>query len=225
MKNRYIKRSHFSEAKFRQILQLFRADLQANQIAKIARVSRPSVNALLYKIRARISMLIELNPAFPPGGCVEIDESYFGGRRIRGKRGRGASGKTVAFGIKKRGANVYTRIVNNCSASELLPIIKDLVSTDSVIFSDEWKAYDRLAQEGYHKHKRVRHGQDLFVDGDAHVNGIENFWGLAKTRMTKFRGIRKDMLYLHLKECEWRFNNRHKDQYLLLLKEFRKNPL
>lgn len=35
-------------------------------------------------------------------GEIEIDESYFGAKRIRGKRGRGAGGKTPVFGILKR---------------------------------------------------------------------------------------------------------------------------
>ena len=51
------------------------------------------------------------------------------------------------------------------------------------------------------------------------------FWGIAKTRLSKFRGIRKDKFLLHLKETEFRFNHRKEDLYHLLLEEFRKNPL
>ena len=77
----------------------------------------------------------------------------------------------------------------------------------------------------YKHHYRVRHGNDNFTNGKAHVNGIENFWGIAKTRLTRFRGIRSDKFYLHLKETEWRFNHRQENIYLLLLTEFRKSPL
>ena len=51
-------------------------------------------------------------------GEIKIDESYFGAKRIRGKRGRGASGKTPVFGLLKRNGKVYTQIVKNCSAKQ-----------------------------------------------------------------------------------------------------------
>ena len=68
---------------------------------------------------------------------IEVDESYFGAKRVRGRRGRGAGCKTKVFGIKKRGDKVYTQIVNNCSAAELVPIIKKFAPSNSTIYSDE----------------------------------------------------------------------------------------
>jgi hypothetical protein len=59
---------------------------------------------------------------------VELDESYFGAKRIRGKRGRGAYGKTIVFGIYKRNGSVYTEIVSNCSRQTLYAIIKGKVN-------------------------------------------------------------------------------------------------
>ncbi len=58
-------------------------------------------------------------------GSIELDESYFGARPVKGIRGRGAKGKTKVFGMLKRNGKVYTQIVNNCSISELLPIIEE----------------------------------------------------------------------------------------------------
>jgi transposase len=217
-------RSHISEAKFRQIIRLFAADLEASQIAEITKVSRPTINAILLRIRNRIARLAERESYFKAGE-IEIDESYFGARRVRGKRGRGAYGKTIVFGMKKRDGKVYTQIVKNCSASELVPIIKRLTPDDSVIYSDEWRAYDGLVNVGYKHHYRVRHGEDVFGNGRAHINGIENFWGIAKTRLAKFRGIHKATFHLHLKETEFRFNHRQDDLHVLLLNEFRKLPL
>ena len=64
-----------------------------------------------------------------------------------------------------------------------------------------------------------------FVRGKTHINGIECFWGFAKARRSKFREIRKDSFYYHLKECEFRFNHRHKNIYQIMSKIFRNNPL
>jgi transposase-like protein len=66
------------------------------------------------------------------------------------------------------------------------------------------------------------------VVGDLHINGIESFWSFAKRRLQKFNCVAKETFYLHLKECEWRFNNRSKNLYfelLKLMKLLRENPL
>ena len=44
-------------------------------------------------------------------GEFELDESYFGARRIRGKRGRGAAGKAPVFGPSKRSRKLFVTIV------------------------------------------------------------------------------------------------------------------
>ena len=104
------------------------------------------------------------------------------------------------FGMKKRGNKVYTQIVNNCSASELVPIIKRLAPNSSTIYSDEWKACDGLVNAGFKKYYRVTHCEDVFTNGRAHVNGIENFRSVAKNRLAKMRGITRKNFNLHLKK-------------------------
>ncbi|MFQ5356663.1 MAG: IS1595 family transposase [Mariprofundaceae bacterium] len=223
MKNRYIRRAHISEAKFRQLLRAFAADLTALQIAQVTGLNRNTVNRHLRMIRERIAEHCEEESPF--AGEVEVDESYFGARRVKGKRGRGAYGKTIVFGIFKRNGNVYTEIVPNCAKSTLQKVIRGRVKLYSVIHSDGWRGYDGLVDLGYAKHFRVNHGNDEFVKGRAHINGIEGFWGVAKTRLAKFKGMSKDTFYLHLKECEFRFNYRNSDTYGKLLKLVRNNPL
>ncbi len=95
---------------------------------------------------------------------------------------------------------------------------------DSVINSDGWRGYNGLVDVGYEKHLRVHHGKNKLVRGKAHINGIEGFWGFAKVRMAKFRGMNKTTFYLHLKETEFRYNNRHQDIYKMILKLCRDNP-
>jgi len=224
MKNKYIKGTHLSERKFKAIMKLFAAENQASQISLLTNTNRNTINRILNKTRNRIKELAEKESIFSKGE-VEIDESYFGARRIKGKRGRGAYGKIKVFGLKKRDGNVYTQIVNNCSVNELYPIIAEKVTTDNTIYSDEFRTYDGLVNFGYKKHYRVKHSKDNFANGKAHINGIENFWGIAKVRLSKFRGMSKKTFYLHLKETEFRFNHRNANLYMLLLREFRTLPL
>jgi len=224
MKNKYIYHSHISEKKFREIIRLFVIDIEAKKIGILTNITEKTINNILLKIRERIYELAQKESYFKEGE-IEIDESYFGPKRVKGKRGRGAGMKTVVFGMKKRNGNVYTQIVKNCSAETLIPIIKENAGKECEIHSDEWKSYDGLVNEGYKKHYRVKHSDDEFVNGKAHVNGIENFWGISKTRMMKSRGLKKKYFPLHLKESEFRFNHRNDDLYHLLLNEFRRNPL
>ena len=68
------------------------------------------------------------------------------------------------------------------------------------------------------------HARDEFTKGTVHINGIEGFWGLAKVRLTKFKGLPRHTFHLHLKETEWRYNHRRADKYKCLLQYLRKNP-
>ena len=143
MKNKYIYRSRISEKKFREIINYFCIDIEATKIAELTGVSRNSINKILKQVR--ILMTNECEKISKFSGEIEIDESYFGAKRIRGKRGRGAGNKTPVFGMLKRDGYVYTQVVKNCSSKELLPILREFSNlNESVIYSDSWKAYDGL---------------------------------------------------------------------------------
>ena len=74
-------------------------------------------------------------------GEVEADESYFGGRR-KGKRGRGAGGKVPVFGLLKRNGKVFTVIIPDAKADTLMPIIRQKVKPDSIVYADTWRSYN-----------------------------------------------------------------------------------
>jgi transposase len=209
-------RARISRAKFRQLLKLFALDLTATQITTLTALNRNTVNRYLTLIRQAVAQHCQRESPF--SGDVELDESYFGARRVRGKRGRGARGKTSVFGIYKRNGRVYTEIIPNCKKASIQAIIRGKVELTATLHRDGFRSYDGIVHMGYQKHYRVRHDRDEFVRGTAHINGIEGFWGLAKTRLVKFKGMSRSTFYLHLKECERRFNHRDEDLYHLLLK-------
>jgi transposase len=222
-KNRYFNRSKLSEAKFRQIVKHFALDLTATECAALSGVSLRSINSIYLRMRERMAeWCFQRSPLC---GELEADESYFGPRRVRGKRGRGAGGKTIVFGLLKRGDQVYTEIVPDASKRTLQAIIRGKADPLSVINTDGWRGYDGLVDIGFDKHFRVNHGQNEFVRGAHHVNGIESFWSFAKRRLAQFNGVAKHTFALHLKECEFRFNHRHENLYLAMLKLLRENPL
>ena len=223
MQNKYVNRSRISEKKFREIVRYFAMDLEATKIAELTGISRQSINKYLNAMRLRIVEFCEKESPF--SGEIEVDESYFGAKRVKGKRGRGAAGKTIVFGLLKRKGKVYTEIVSDCSRDTLQAIIRGKVDAESVIHSDGWRGYNGLVDLGYKKHFRVDHGKNEFVRGKSHINGIESFWGTTKTRLSKRRGIKKKVFLLHLKECEFRFNYRNENLYAKMLVIFKNYPL
>jgi transposase len=199
-------------------------DLTAEKTADLTRVTRKSVNLIFQKIRLR---LLEECARHAPArtGEVEVDESYFGRKRIPGKPGRGAGGKTIVFGIFERHGQVYTEIVPNCQKRTLQAIIRGRVALEAIIHSDKWSGYNGLVDVGFAKHFRVNHANSQFAVGTNHINGIESFWSFTKRRMQKFNGLRSEKFLLHLKESEFRFNHRHDDLYKTLLGLLRTYPL
>ena len=222
-KNKYINRARISDKQFRGILREFCLDSTAAETALRVRVNRRTVNRIFHLIRNRLVVLCERESKF--SGEVEIDESYFGAKRIRGKRGRGASKKIPVIGLLKRNGTVYAKPIKNASRAQLMPVIKGKILEGSTIHTDGWKSYDGLILNGY-KHKRVFHSKDEFVRGKSHVNGIESFWSYTKRRLAKFNGVKKEYFLLHLKESEYRWNHKkNKNMYEKLLREFRRKPL
>lgn len=222
MTNRYFKRGRISDSKFREILRCFSMDLTASDTAILTNISRNSVNKIYTKLRLHIAKFcIDFDIG---GGEFELDESYFGAKRVRGKKGRGAAGKTPVFGLLKRNGKVYVEVVKNCSKEQLMPIIQGHILEGSTIHTDGWKAYDGLVLNGY-THHRVFHSHDEFVRGKSHVNGIESFWSFAKRRLAKFNGLTDEKFYLHLKESQFRFNVPKNKIYDTLLKSTRNNNI
>lgn len=222
MKNKYWHHSHLSEPTLRKILRYFEADETASKTALYAGVNRNTINRIFHKLRFRIAQISVLHT--PEVGEFEVDESYFGARRVRGKRGRGAAGKTPVFGILKRDGKVYVNIVKNCTREQLLPIIEGKILEGSTIYSDGWRSYDGLILNGY-DHYRVYHSKNEFSRGKAHINGIESFWSYTKRRLAKFNGLNDTNFHIHLKESEWRWNHRKQNIYQLLLTNLKENPL
>ena len=196
----------------------FCEDIPASKTARLTGINRNTVNRYYNTFREHI-LSWQYKEVMRLSGEIEVDESYFGARRVRGKRGRGAAGKTPVFGILKRGGKAFVTVVASVSRAALLPIIEGKVLEGSTIYSDGWKAYDGLILNGY-DHYRVYHSKNEFVRGKSHINGIEAFWSFAKRRLAQFNGIKDGKFILHLAECQFRYNNRNKNLMDVLVNEY-----
>jgi len=118
-----IKRCKISKKKQCELLQFFIAEVTARTAAELVDINRHTATLYYHKIREVIMAHLERDAEQAFDGEVELDESYFGGHR-KGKRGRGAAGKVIVFGILKRGGKVYTKVVQDTKTKTLLPIIR-----------------------------------------------------------------------------------------------------
>ena len=148
-------------------------------------------------------------------GSIELDESYFGGVR-KGKRGRGAAGKSIVFGLLERDGRAYTKVVENVSAETLMQHISDHTRKGSVYYTDAFRGYQSLQRFG--KHLVVNHSKE-FVNKKSknHINGIEGFWSYAKHILYNYRGVSRYHFPMYLKEIEFRYNHRNDNVFKLFL--------
>ncbi len=168
-----------------------------------------------YKCAYRMGMQIRKHMAFVDGddmlsGDVEADETYVGGHKEGGKRGRGAPGKTILFGMLDRDGDVMTKVVPNVQGKTLKSIICANVEAGSTIHTDELRSYNGLDKQGY-DHQKCSHGQKVYAVNGSHVNTLEGFWARLKLSI---RGTHVHVSGKHLDkyagEFEYRFNARHR---------------
>ncbi|MGL5719726.1 MAG: IS1595 family transposase, partial [Alphaproteobacteria bacterium] len=126
-----------SEYKIKKIMRYFYEDITASKTAVLLGINRNTINRYygLFRLKIATSTMDE-GSLF--SGEIECDESYFGAKRIRGKRGREAAGKTPVFGLLKRNGKVYVEIVPNCSKEALMPIIQGKILEESTVYTDGW---------------------------------------------------------------------------------------
>ena len=209
-----MRKSRLSQYKQYKLIELFVAGVTARTAAELVSVNKSTAAYYFHRLRL---LIFQNSPHLEMfDGEIEVDESYFGGHR-KGKRERGAAGKVAVFGLLKRNGQVYTVAVPNTQTATLLPIIREQVKPDSIVFTDNYRSYDILDVSEF-SHFRINHSTH-FAEKHNHINGIENFWNQAKRHLRKFNGIPKEHFELYLKECEWRFNHSEIKVQISILKQ------
>lgn len=140
-------------------------------------------------------------------GEVEADETYIGGKR-RGKRGRGAEGKSIVMGIAERNGKIKVKVIPNVKAKTLIPQIAGNVKPTSTVYTDELSSYKSLPRLGY-KHLIVNHSEKVYVDGDKHTNTVDGFWSLVKRGIDGVHHVvSPKYLQAYLDSYAFRYNHR-----------------
>lgn len=165
-----------------------------------------------WRMWSQIRKLLNENPG-PMSGEVEVDETYIGGkRRFINKRESAhhrMENKQVVTGHVQRGGKVRAIHMPDGTAKTLLPMVREYILPASMIYTDELPVYRSLKKSGY-QHRRVNHSARIYVDGIAHTNTIEGFFGLVKNGIKgTHHFVSAKHLQSYLNEYCFRYNHRH----------------
>lgn len=201
-----------SERDKKRLLEFFVLGVPAYRARFRSPCSRPTTERFFRQIRQVLALYEEVTSALD--GVIECDETMFGGHR-KGKRGWGATGKVLVFGMLKRDGMVRVFSVESRNRATLLSLIAQHTTPGSLYYTDEWHAYTSLAVRGEHvvvsKERGVPKGRD-------HINGIEGFWSYAKNWLYMYRGVPRKFFHFYLAELSFRFNHRDQDLFPLIYK-------
>jgi transposase-like protein len=179
-----------------------RTGISAKQLERELGVTYKTAWRIFKMIRSRLD-----TGASVCAGDVEVDETYVGGVR-KGKRGRGASGKTPVVGAVERKGKVKATVVTNTKVDTVLPIVERAVEKGATVHTDEYNVYNGLSEKGY-THERVNHSNGVFVVGNTHTNTIEGFWAQVKNAVRGVHhGVSPDYLQHYINEYAFRYNHR-----------------
>lgn len=209
MKNKLLKGAHLSERKCREILQLFCDDLTATQIAEISGVSRVTINNYFKLIRSRIAEYCEKNGA----GAVMVDAN-------------GSFNQNVNYDNEWHAYYGFSINQNKIRTEWLKDISED--SLQQLVDIKTGGTISKMSFPEFERHHAIADctGWNLFWVGNQQNNSlaeatflseIHSFWQHVKGRLLKFRGMSKKTMYLHIKECEFRYNFRNEELYPSLM--------
>ncbi|MBV9760525.1 MAG: IS1595 family transposase [Acidobacteriaceae bacterium] len=149
-------------------------------------------------------------------GEVEIDETFIGGKarnmhadakrkKLEGKRG-GAVGKVGVQGILKRGGNIRVNVINDTRFESLIPNVEENVEKGAHIYTDELQTYFCLQAD--YAHDVINH-TEMYVNGQIHLNSLENFWSLLKRGLGgTYVSVEPFHLFRYVDEQAFRYNHR-----------------
>ncbi len=215
MKNKLLKGAHLPGHKYREILELFCEDITATQIAAISGVSRVTVNNYFKLIRKSIAAYCDHDPETVIS--YRDDPMLTGNQRppvVYGFVNNG--GKIETTWLQATDGNILQHLLDHGNHNSFLKNIEIFTPFQAIADCCNWKLYwlEDTASSAV----------------SSILSDIAGFWSYTKGRLQKFRGMNKKMLYLHIKECEFRYNCRNEDllpvlNEAILYPQKRKSPV
>ncbi|MCC6286438.1 MAG: hypothetical protein IT249_01000 [Chitinophagaceae bacterium] len=204
MKNKLLKGAHLSEHKYKEIVQLFCEDVTATQIAEISGVSRVTVNNYFKLIRNHIAAHYEKKTAAAHAYVDVLSRDNY------------SFEEKLYYGFSVNHGKVFTQWLKNIDDSVLKLFINSVPGSTNEI-SSSFQNFQAIADcHAWRLHLLPAQVNNTSGLANA-LPEINNFWEHTKSRLHKFRGMNKNMLNLHIKECEFRYNYRNEELFPVLM--------
>lgn len=218
-KNKYVRRAKISEYKFRKMVKYFAEDMSATQISLLTAVNRNTVNRYLNEIRARIVEFCEQYAPFAEELAKERTRLINQANEVKEKSETGLGAKiSNNLGILRRRGKVYVETLAGNTAIKLRNLLQTKVTNSVTVHAVDVNEEDGIIVVGYDN-------VPAYADKPSYVENLDNFWRFVKERLGKFQGVAKHKFYLHLKECEFRFNFRNDNLYTVMLQLISSKPI
>jgi len=189
-----------------------RCGISAKQVQRETGVTYKTAWRMFNLIRTLLSEKdIQLENA-KESAKVEVDETYIGGKRkgSRGRPMRGDKKMTPVVGIAQRNGRVIARVTKDATAKTLKGLIRKHVVPGSVVYTDEYPAYNTISEGRRYIHHRIKHADGVYVRGDIHTNTVEGLWSLIKCGIRGvYHSVSPENLQSYLDEYCFRYNRRH----------------
>lgn len=223
MKNKMMKGAHLSERKCKEIIRLFCEDLTATQIAEVSGVSRVTINNYLKLTRTHIAKYCEEhNPRYRMAGAFSFMPVHAGAGPTFTDEVQEETG--WLYGIARHDKKLFVDLLSRHEYDELRKMEGNPDNQDGYDLGNKRQNnYTAVADISAWKLTKLERPslQSSLQDQDDY----DLFWSMTKSRLSKFRGLNRGTAYLHVKECEFRFNNRGEDLFKLLSFIIQRRPL
>ena len=225
MRNKYVVGTHISERKFRDVVKFFCDDYIAAKTAEFTGISRPTINKYYNEFRKVIAELCDEPEKAALCVTQELKRHSLFRSKLKTVLGWGGTSDISILGLLKNDGTVYTQITDMCAVPSWASEIVQVLYEEGDMISESYEEFKREVMSHWERQRNRIQNCDSYRCGKEAVKEIESFWQLCRVRLARFRGLKKDSYYLHIKECEFRYNMRNADMYQALLKAMRERPI
>ena len=213
-KNTIFEESHIELHKWLQAIHLMvssKKGISSHQLHRVLEITHKS--AWFMSMRIREAMKSDGVDFGAGGGMVEVDETYIGTEYKKSKTARGPHHKMKLMTLVDRDTGrAKSVVIDDLKNATFKRVISESMSKESVLMTDEYRAYGQIAKEVAKEHHSVNHSAGEYVsreNPELHTNTVEGYFSIFKRGMKGvYQHCSKKHLHRYAAEFEFRYNNR-----------------